>query len=211
MPICICFRYQARMKYAEKLSNGCQMLWSYFGSGHGKGVHDGAGAMLKQSIRTEQMKMESPKLQTAADVVAFCLQKQATETTARNEHRAYKDARRPILRYFHLIKNMDRRKKYDYKYFSGVRSLHSVVSVSHRDVTLLRIRELACFCKECMDDSSDFCINKSHVKEWRLETLEPKNLTEVCVYVYGFPVVLNYNSLPIGFFFSFLFLEFCVI
>jgi hypothetical protein len=48
------------------------MLWSYFGFGHGKGVHDGAGALLKQSIRTEQMKMESPKLQTVADVVAFC-------------------------------------------------------------------------------------------------------------------------------------------
>jgi hypothetical protein len=44
------------------------MLWSYFGSGHGKGVHDGAGAVLKQPIRKEQMKMETPKLQIAADM-----------------------------------------------------------------------------------------------------------------------------------------------
>ena len=77
MPICVCFRYQVSMKHAEKLPNGCQMLWSYFGSRYRKGVHDGAGAVLKQSIRTEQMKMESPKLQTSTDVVAFGLQKRA--------------------------------------------------------------------------------------------------------------------------------------
>ena len=75
--------------------------------------------------------MESPKLQTTADVVAFCLQKHATETVAHNEHRAYNDARRPVLCYFHLIKNVDRRKKYDCKYFSSMRSLYSVVSVSY--------------------------------------------------------------------------------
>jgi hypothetical protein len=141
----------------------------------------------------------------------FVFQKQATETAARNQHRKYKDVRRPVLRYIHLIENVDRRKKYDCKYFSGVRSLHSVVSVSHRDVTLLRVRELACFIKECMDDNSDFCVNKLHVKERRLETLEPKNLTEVCIHVYGFPVVLNYNSLHAVFLFSFVFPEFWVL
>ena len=53
MPICVYFMYQARTKHAEKLPNGCQMLWSYFGSGHEKGVYDRAGAVLKQSIRIE--------------------------------------------------------------------------------------------------------------------------------------------------------------
>jgi hypothetical protein len=166
------------------------MLWSYFGSGHGKGVYDGAGAVLKQSIRFEQMKMESPKLQTAADVVAFCLQKQTTETKSSNNHREHRTYRRNVIRFFHLIENVERRKKYDCKYFSGVRSLHSIVSVSPQDVTLLRIRHLACFCKECMDDNSDFCLNKSHVREWELETLEPKNISEVCTYIYAAPLSL---------------------
>jgi hypothetical protein len=86
--------------------------------------------VLKQSIRIEQMKMESPKLQIAASVVALCVQKQATETEAHNNHKEYKDVRRTVLRYFHLINKVDRRKKYDCKYFRSVRSLHSVVSVS---------------------------------------------------------------------------------
>jgi hypothetical protein len=38
------------------LSSGCQMSWNYFGSGHGKGEVDGAGALLKRQIRTEQIK-----------------------------------------------------------------------------------------------------------------------------------------------------------
>ena len=62
-----------------------------------------------------------------------------------------------------------------------------------------------------MDDKSNFYINKSHVKEWRLEILEPKNLTEVCILVYGFLAILNYNLLSAGFFFSFLFPKFYVL
>jgi hypothetical protein len=106
------------------------MLWSYFGSGHSKGIHDGVGAMLKQSIWYEQMKMESPKLQTAANVVAFYLQKQTTEAKSYNNHREHRNCRRNVIRFLHLIENVDRWKKYDCKYFSGVRSLHSIVSVS---------------------------------------------------------------------------------
>jgi hypothetical protein len=34
------------------------MLWSYFGSRHGKGVHDGVGAILKQEINKEQVRMD---------------------------------------------------------------------------------------------------------------------------------------------------------
>lgn len=158
------------------------MVWSFFGSGHGKGVHDGAGAILKQSIRKEQMKMETPKLHNAADVVAFCKSRQTSEAVVRNGLKDYRIARRDVVRFFHLIENVDRRHKYDCRYFEGVRSLHSLVSVSHRDITLLKVRHLACFCKECMDDNSELCLQTSHVKEWKLVTLSPKVLTEVLYY-----------------------------
>jgi hypothetical protein len=35
------------------------MVWSYFGSGHGKGVHDKVGVILKQEIPKEQLTMNS--------------------------------------------------------------------------------------------------------------------------------------------------------
>jgi hypothetical protein len=87
VPFSVWGRYQARTRHLEKLPNGCQMLWSYFGSGHGKGVHDRAGARLKRSIRNEQMKMETPKLQIVADIVVFYLQRQAEEAELRNQNK----------------------------------------------------------------------------------------------------------------------------
>lgn len=51
------------------------MLWFYFGLGHGKGVHDGARAILEQEIRKEWLQMDGQKLQNVVDVVAFCEQK----------------------------------------------------------------------------------------------------------------------------------------
>jgi hypothetical protein len=44
------------------LKDGCQMSWNYFGSGHGKGEVDGAGALLKREIRNEQLKPNGQKL-----------------------------------------------------------------------------------------------------------------------------------------------------
>jgi hypothetical protein len=54
-----------------------------------------------------------------------------------------------------------------------------MASISHRDVVLLKMRELACFCSECVDDNSELCENKKHVELWRLHTLEPLNVTHV--------------------------------
>jgi hypothetical protein len=44
-------------------------LWSFFGIGHGKGLHDGVGAILKRFIMQAQLDANNPKLQNAKDVV----------------------------------------------------------------------------------------------------------------------------------------------
>ena len=158
------------------LPNGCRMVWSYFGSGHGKGTHDGAGAMLKCAIRKEEMNFESrTKLQTAADVVSFCNRKE------QEEHRAYAKVRRTLIRYFHLIEpgSVDRSRDLDCRAIPGTRSVHSVSSVSPTNVTYLHIRQLACFCPECMDDNPMLCAKKGHVRHWSLKVLQP--LTPILV------------------------------
>jgi hypothetical protein len=50
-------------------------MWSFFGSGHGKGPHDGAGAVLKRYIRTAEFDVNGPKLQSTADIVNFLKEK----------------------------------------------------------------------------------------------------------------------------------------
>jgi hypothetical protein len=44
----LCLRYQSETKDATHLRHGCTMIWSYFGFGHGKGMHDGASAVLNR-------------------------------------------------------------------------------------------------------------------------------------------------------------------
>ena len=74
------------------LPNGCRMVLSYFGSGHGKGLHDGLGAMLKCAIHSEEMNFDSrTKLQNAADVVNFCNHKE------QEENRVYGKVRRTLI------------------------------------------------------------------------------------------------------------------
>jgi hypothetical protein len=47
------------------------MQWNFWGTGHGKGPHDGAGACLKQCLRKEQLKPDATKLHNVAVVVAY--------------------------------------------------------------------------------------------------------------------------------------------
>ena len=56
---------------SDMMRDGCQMSWNYFASGHGKGEVDGAGALLKQEKRNEQLKPGGLKLQNAAEIVQF--------------------------------------------------------------------------------------------------------------------------------------------
>ncbi len=46
-----CYRYQSKTKDPIHLLHGCRIVCSYFGSGHGKGVHNGAGVVLKHEIK----------------------------------------------------------------------------------------------------------------------------------------------------------------
>jgi hypothetical protein len=48
-----------------------QNVVEFFGSGHGKGSHDGAGAMVKRFFRREQLNAQRKKLQNAKEVVTF--------------------------------------------------------------------------------------------------------------------------------------------
>lgn len=47
------------------------MHWNYYGSGHGKGEWDGAGAVVKRALRNEQLLNPHRRLQNAADCILF--------------------------------------------------------------------------------------------------------------------------------------------
>jgi hypothetical protein len=54
------------------LIGGCVIIWSFFGMGHGKGVHDGVGAIIKWFfLWQKQLNAHGVPLRNATNVVSF--------------------------------------------------------------------------------------------------------------------------------------------
>jgi predicted ATP-dependent Lon-type protease len=76
-------------------------------------------------------------------------------------------------------KDIDQSAAWDCKSIPSFQSMHFMAFVSPRNITLLKLRHLACFFPNYMDDDAKFCENKSHVPPWKLLTLEPTNVTQL--------------------------------
>ena len=50
---------------------GLQMMHNFSASGHGKGEHDGAGAVIKRTLTHEELKPDGWPMKCAADVANF--------------------------------------------------------------------------------------------------------------------------------------------
>ncbi|KAG0631145.1 hypothetical protein M758_1G230800 [Ceratodon purpureus] len=154
---------------SDNLPTGCKLDWNYWGTGHGKGPHDGAGACVKRALRKEQLKEDSVKLHNATDVVSFL------RVEMNLPHAAYPNAKQHVVRHFHLIglSEVPRDKPLACQTVPGSRSLHSIRSVSHTNNVLLECRDFCCFCSACGRGESGVCANAAHVRPWELVTLQP--------------------------------------
>ena len=74
---------------------GMEMNWNFFCSGHGKGEHDGAGAVTERALTHEQLKQHSVQLNCAAEVVSFLRMHLSTGATV-----MYDKQKREVSRVF---------------------------------------------------------------------------------------------------------------
>jgi hypothetical protein len=77
-------------RYPE-ITGGCSCMWSFFGSSHRKGPHDGAGAVLKRYIRNAQLDVSGPRLQDAETICRFLREKLSERPES-----CYSGERRPM-------------------------------------------------------------------------------------------------------------------
>jgi hypothetical protein len=47
------------------------MIWSFFGTSHGKGTHDGTGGVIKWFLQQEQLNVHGVPLRNVAHMVSF--------------------------------------------------------------------------------------------------------------------------------------------
>ena len=153
-------------RYPE-ITEGCNCMWSFFGSGHGKGPHDGAGAVLKRYIRTTQLDVNGPRLQDVETVVEFLRSKLSERPKT-----SYGD-RRPVRRTFWHVRvgDVDRETEYECDPIVGCRDLHCVQSVGAMAVNKLLKRQLACFCASCIQCNWGDCENRAWAGNWEVEVL----------------------------------------
>ena len=142
------------------------MQWNYFGSGHGKGEHDGAGAVIKRALTSEQLDNKGAKLQNAHDVVEWLTWKMSDD----GKNRLFIEVG---------ANEVDRSKSYGCKTVKGTRKTHCVLGFSRRDTTQLLFRSLSCFCSMCLDEAWDECTNLSIVEPWKLQKLEIEQCVDI--------------------------------
>ena len=160
------------------LTRGCKMNWNFFESAHGKGEWNGAGAVVKRALAVEQIENPLRPLRNAAEVVDF-LEEKYTEHVPSSYAQATIP---PLSRVFWLIGDTDidhADNSIKCHTLPGSKSLYSISGFSITDPTLLRTRELSCFCIPCIDGDWTHCKNFAHVQEWRVQRLQPFSATAV--------------------------------
>ena len=161
------------------MREGCQIVWNYFASGHGKGEVDGAGALMTREIQTEQMKPNGEKLQNAQEIVSFLRRR------VQRVHASSQGARASTNKYFWLILmsgpgSVDRVDGKEADRVPDSMANHQARSVSARDPTLIQYRQLTCLCYFCSGyQHAHGCHQLEHVQGWLLHRLKPQVPTQV--------------------------------
>ncbi|KAL3701494.1 hypothetical protein R1sor_019516 [Riccia sorocarpa] len=141
---------------------------------------DGLGGMNKNALEREQQKgIRGHKLEDAADALQFLTSKFELDREMAYGHQ--QNARH----FFWEVKvgEVDRSKELDCLPIKGTRSLHCFHGYSRSNPTLLRIKELSCFCVVCVDDEGVRCPTQAYIRKWKLESIHPIKPQDVIAFV----------------------------
>jgi len=125
------------------MTNGYKTMWNFFGSGHGKGLHDGVNDVIKRFIQKEQLDANGAKLQNAKEVVQIL-----HEHLSKRLQTSYSSARRPLQKVFWLVKEEEVLKNsntFNCDSIKGTMKLHSILVTNKNNLTTLMVKDLACF------------------------------------------------------------------
>ena len=142
---------------------GYPTIRNYFETSHAKGPQDGAGANLKSKadmavIRRQQV------IQNAHDLYTFAQGNMLTPVSGGSLSR----------RVFFYVEASDRnRPRRHFKEIKGNRAIHSILARGQGGQ--LEVRDLSCYCDNCINENYEQCVNTAHVKKWENQVLEVEN------------------------------------
>jgi hypothetical protein len=139
------------------MTNAYKMIWSFFGSGHGKGPHDGARVVIKRFLKKEQLNVHGEKLQNVEKVVTLLKKHLSNKLET-----SYVNVRKPIKRFSWHIKSNDviqNNSSFNCDLVKGCMKLHSIFTSNKHNSTQLLVKDLACYCIFCLNDKWGDCEN----------------------------------------------------
>ncbi len=155
------------------INNGCKMIWSFFGSSHGKGPHDGARTIIKRFSRGEQLNVHGEKLQNAEEVVTF-LRKHLFD----RPKTSYVSVRKPIKGLFWHIKLdhvIQKNSSCNCDLVKGCMKLHSIFAYNKHNLTQFWFKDFASYYILCLDHKWGDCENLQWSGNWTSKHLQPSN------------------------------------
>jgi hypothetical protein len=146
------------------MTNGCKTTWNFFGSGHGKGLHDGDGDVIKRFTGKEQLDANGAKLQNAKEVVQFL-----HEHLPKRLETSYSSARRPLRKVFWLVKEEKVPKNsltFSCDSIKSTMKLHSILATNKNNLTTLMVKDLPYFYTFYFDGKWVDCQNLQWIGHW---------------------------------------------
>ena len=152
-------QYKSKIPFSDIscsiLDNGFPIERHFYGSRHGKGPSDGAGAVVKSFIRRGVMG-NNVIINNAEDFYEY-----AKELTKDDTH-----SKRSL--FFVKDINRDRPERSNKKTLVGTRKLQCVKTIQKDHIAT---RNLSCFCKPCLTEV-EVCENSAYVDKWTTHMLK---------------------------------------
>ena len=163
--------YAFRQMVDDAKEASIKITAAFFGSEHGKGESDGETGVVKSQL-TNYILGESGLIKSAADIKAFGDERLSTPSNSYFKHLGKTIT---TMRTFIVINDIQRKKRtIDYHPVQGTRvGIHCVSNVD--DITdKLVVRNLACFCIQCLRADGSRCSNSLYVGPWRTVPFKAK-------------------------------------
>ena len=139
---------------------GFPTIRNYFETSHAKGPQDGAGANLKSKADMAVIRRQHI-IQNASDLYNFANDNLQLPLAGVSLSR----------RVFFYVENSDRNRPHrQFKEVKGNRAIHSILARGQG--RHLEIRDLSCYCEQCLIGDYDHCVNTAHVNAWQEHVLE---------------------------------------
>ena len=139
---------------------GYPTIRNYFETSHAKGPQDGAGANLKFKADMAVIRRQAV-IQNAADLYQFAQEKlKVPSGKASLSQRVF----------FYVGEHERERPRRYFKEIRGNRAIHSILANGQSEH--LKLRELSCYCDNCIGGHFDDCENALYVESWEEQILE---------------------------------------